>query len=563
MLKAFKRQKDYTPVVSDQKLHRILNTIDVLFLGVGSTLGAGVYVITADIAQHIAGPAAVISILFGFLIFLPSAMCYAEFASRMPKAGSAYAYTYVTFGEIIAFLVGWNMLLEYLIGAAAIARTWSSFVDSLTGNEISGGLMTNVVTWKTPGISRYPDFMALGVCILTSLILVVGVKISCLYNMLMTFVNLIIIVFIFLMSIALTRLRNWKHFSPFGLTGILTGSKVAFFTFVGIEVIAASAEETKNPASNIPKAIFFSLLACLSSYIATTISVTLLVNFKDIRNDSSIPEAFFVRGIPWLKYVIAVGVVAGLSSSLIGTMFTVPRLLYTMATDGLLFFPFAGLNKTTKTPIFSTLFSGIACGWLSLYFELSSLIEIMTIGTLQAYTMVAACVLLLRYQVTPAGYIVKESDIILLSNESIVSERENIRMSPTKRTFKLVAISMMFIIMTITGLAFLLMNFGLYLLHGYFIAIVFFFLLLASFTIALTVIALQPQNVFDLPFKVPLVPIIPVAAIFINIFFMMSLSGLTWARFGLWMIFGMFFNDTHDLKVVVFLTCCVKPKLTT
>lgn len=155
VLQAFTRQKDYTPSSGSKGIPRVLNTFDLTLLGVGSTLGAGVYVVTADLAKYIAGPGAIISFILAALIFIPNAMCYAEFSSRIPKAGSSYAYTYVTLGELSAFLVGWNLLLQYLIGAAAISRAWSSVIDSLAENEISNNLMDNVAHWKTQGISKY------------------------------------------------------------------------------------------------------------------------------------------------------------------------------------------------------------------------------------------------------------------------------------------------------------------------------------------------------------------------------------------------------------------------
>ena len=319
--------------------------------------------------------------------------------------------------------------------------------------------------------------------------------------------------------------------------------KTAYFAFVGTEVIAVAAEESKSPQTSVPKAIFVSILCSLIAYLMLTIAITLLIPSQQLSPNSALSEAFHTRGIVWAKHLIAVGAIAGLTSSLCTTMYPVTRLLYSMGEDGLLFFPFSGTHKATSTPVFATLFSGMACGWLGLYFELSHLIEMMSIGTLQAYTVVCTNVLLVRYRVTPVGFLVKDGDVTLLNNDTLVSETDHsVRMSPTRRTFMMVSASVFVIILLVFMLALLLLKYGFFVRHGYFVALVVLFVLIGALTIAITVITLQPQNSqhtqTDLPFTVPLVPIVPVFAIFVNIFLMMQLKSLTWARFTLWMAIG-------------------------
>lgn len=539
-LSAFVRKKDLARAENlENKIPRVLNTIDLIFLGIGGTLGAGVYVVTADIAKHVAGPGVVLSFLIAAFASLLCALCYAEFGARVPKAGSAYTYTYVTIGELAAFVIGWNLLLEYLIGAAAVARAWTSYIDSLADNAVSNALMTYVVRWHTPGLSSYPDFFSFAVCLLVAFFLLIGARVSASLNSLMTLLNLAVIFFIMLIGIMLFKPSNWSTFLPYGFSGVFKGSATAFFAFVGFDVIATSAEEAKHPATMLPQAILATLGVCLAAYLSLAGTLTLISSYKDLEENAAIPNAFHDRGLGWAKYVIASGAIAGLTSSLMGSMFAVPRLLYSMGDDGLLFSAFARINSVTKTPIFSSIFTGLVTGWLAMYFDLSTLVEMMSIGTLQAYTMVAACVLLLRYQVEPVGMIQNpDRSFNSLSQETATNEKEKIRISPTERSSKLVAIATFVILIVCFALSALFIYGGDKLIRGYFWAITAFFTLLGAFVVAVTVIVLQPQNKHVIPFKAPLVPVLPVLTIFLNSCLMMELSPITWARFGLWIFLG-------------------------
>ena len=544
-LYAFKRKKNLSTEASLKTiLPRVLNVHDLTFLGIGSTLGAGVYVVIADIAKHTAGPGVVLSFLVAAFASLLCGLCYSEFAARVPKAGSAYTYTYVTVGEFAAFMVGWNLLLEYLIGAAAISRAWTAYVDSLTDSAISRGLMSGIATWTTPGISKYPDFLSLAMCLLASGLLAVGVRISCWVSTIMALINLVVIMFLVIVGLGYARPLYWQPFLPFGFSGALAGSATAFFAFVGFDVIAASAEEVKEPGKSIPRSIVTSIIVCLVSYSGLSMAITLMVPYYTLDEDAALAQALHRRGAVWAKYVISVGAVAGLTASLLGCMFPVPRLLFSMANDGLIFSPFMQINSFTKTPVFGCVFSGIISGWLALYFDLSTLVEIMSIGTLQAYTMVATCVLLLRYQIAPVGLLTTANGLEPLSSDSIVSENENIRLLPTRRTAMLASVSTFVIVLVSFGISGLCVNYSEYLWHAHFWSIVAFFLLIAAFTIAMTIIFLQPQNRFDLPFSVPMVPLLPVTSIFVNIMLMMQLKLITWIRFSVWITLGKIFLNT-------------------
>lgn len=524
-------------------LPRVLGVLDLVFLGVGSTLGGGVYVVVGEIARTKSGPGVVLSFFFAAIAALLCGLCYAEFGARIPKAGSAYVYAYATIGELAGFMVGWNLIIEYLIGAAAVARAWSSYLDSLTDNEISTGIQELIAHWKTPGISPYPDFFSFLLCLVSMLLLVLGVRLSCWFNMGMTIINTIVVVFTILLGLMLMRPSNWVPFLSNGFTGALGGAGPAMFAFVGFDVIATAAEESKDPARSIPLSIFITIGTCLIAYAGIGMMLTLLIPFADLKIHAPLAEAFQQRGVGWMKYIIASGAIAGLAASTISNMLPVSRLLYSMADDGLLFPFLANVNKTTKTPAFATLITGVIASFLAFFFDLSNLVEMLTMSTFQAYASVAVCVLLSRYKIHPIGMVATDKGFEPISNESFVSEKERIQMFPTKRSYKLVLSATTVIVIASLGMAFLLANHGVQILHGYFWTIVFFFFFFGLIVVAMTVICLQPQNKFELPFRAPFVPFLPAVSILISATVMMSLSLLTWTRFGVWITLGRWYTS--------------------
>ena len=533
-LQGFSRTKQFSfKSVQETKLARVLTTFDLTFLGIGSTLGAGVYVVTGDVARQIAGPGVIFSFLIAGIASVLSGLCYAEFGARVPKAGSAYIYSYVTVGELCAFIIGWNLFLEYMIGAAAVARAWSSYFNSLVGNAVSKGIISVLGKLHTPGLSHYLDVFALMLAILIATILAVGVRKSTRFQGIITFVNMTVIVFIVVVGSFHAKVENWKdNFLPYGFTGVLSGSATAFFAFVGFDVIASTGEEAKNPSRAIPLAIVLSLAICYVGYSGVAAVVTLMVPYNKLDIDAALPHAFEQCGVSWAKYIISVGALCGLTASLTGAMFPLPRLLYAMSTDGLIFSPFGWVNKKTETPLFSTFLAGTLAGTLAMLFELSSLVEMMSIGTLQAYTIVATSVLLLRYQPGTVGMAEPAA--------SPVKSTGDVEREPTERTGQLVSLSVCVLFLDMFGLSALFVYGLKHMLKGNLWLIVLAFVLVGILVSACTVIVLQPQNSCPLPFRVPLVPFIPLLCMFINIYLMMELSVITWVRFGVWMFVGEF-----------------------
>jgi amino acid transporter len=240
--------------------------VDLTFLGVGATLGAGVYVLTGVIAKS-AGPGVIVSFAVSGFAAILSALCYAEFGARVPRAGSAYVYSYVTMGEALAFTTGWQLLLEYIIGASSVARSWSGYLDTLAGGSISAAMGRALPAMHVPGLAADPDFIAFGMTMLLACVCAIGVRESTMVNNLLTALNIAVILFVLGVGSAYVSEANFTPFAPTGFTGVFSGASMAAYAYVGFDVIATSAEEAIAPAKNIPASIIVSLLLCAGAYV--------------------------------------------------------------------------------------------------------------------------------------------------------------------------------------------------------------------------------------------------------------------------------------------------------
>lgn len=283
-------------------------------------------------------------------------------------------------------------------GGSSVARAWSGYVDSLAGKAISTWLNDRVGNWHITGLASYPDFLALGMTILLTLVCAMGVRESTRLNNFLTGVNVCVIGFAIIAGAFFCNTANFTPFAPFGISGIFTGAATAFYSYVGFDVIATSAEEAKNPHRNIPIAIIASLVICMVAYMAVAAVVTLMVPYALIDTTAPLSQAFAAHGATWAKYIIAVGAVCGLSTSLMTSIFPMPRIVYAIASDGLLPAWIGAVHPRLGTPAVATLICGTLAGLLALIFDLNALADMMSIGTLLAYTLVAASVLVLRYR---------------------------------------------------------------------------------------------------------------------------------------------------------------------
>lgn len=414
-----KRPYDKNANIMDQKTrNKVLSTMDLTSLGVGSCGGTGMYVVSGMVARTVAGPGVILSFIIAGCASLLSGFCYAEFGVRVPlTSGSAYTYSYVTVGEFIAFLIGWNMILEYLIGTASGASAISSMIDTLLSHKISkwsiqnlgklkdledttDAALSNAVGNSNNGVENYPDLLAFFIAAIITVIIMAGVKNSVLFNNVLNALNFFVWIFIVVTGLFFIDPKNWstKGFAPNGWEGIMQGAATCFYAYIGFDIIATTGEECKKPHVSIPKAIINSLIICLIAYTSVSCILTLDQPFWTINAESPLVELFPSNGLPQARWIVATGAMASLTVSLLGSIFPMPRIIYAMASDGLLFKPLGNLNAITDTPILATLISGGLAAVLALLVSLGDLIQMMSIGTLLAYTLVSFSVLILRYQ---------------------------------------------------------------------------------------------------------------------------------------------------------------------
>ncbi|XP_026794074.3 probable cationic amino acid transporter [Pangasianodon hypophthalmus] len=411
------------------RLAQVLTTVDLVSLGVGSCVGTGMYVVAGLVAKEMAGPGVILSFIIAAVASILSGVCYAEFGVRVPKTtGSAYTYSYVTVGEFVAFFIGWNLILEYLIGTAAGASALSSMFDSLANHSISRYMITHLGTLNGlgKGEESYPDLLALVIAVIVTVIVALGVKNSVSFNNVLNVVNLLVWVFMVIAGLFFLSGENWEdgRFLPYGWSGVMQGAATCFYAFIGFDIIATTGEEAKSPDTSIPYAITASLVTCLTAYVSVSVILTLMVPYNRIDGDAPLMEMFAVHGFMAGKYMVAIGAIAGLTVSLLGSLFPMPRVIYAMAGDGLLFRFLSHVSPYTETPMVACAVSGFLAAFLALLVSLRDLIEMMSIGTLLAYTLVSVCVLLLRYQPEGDGFTDVLPDEFQKTKEGVLAERE-------------------------------------------------------------------------------------------------------------------------------------------
>nr|CAD7447336.1 unnamed protein product [Timema bartmani] len=464
--------------LGESRLARVLTTLDLTGLGIGSTLGVGVYVLAGSVSKTTSGPAVVLSFMIAAIASVFAGLCYAEFGARVPKAGSAYIYSYVCVGEFVGFTIGWNLVLEYVIGAASVGRGLSTYIDALFDNAMRNKFR-EIAPIDIDFLSEYPDFFAFGLVILFASALAFGVHESSNINNIFTVVNVAVVLYVIITA----DIYNWQipqenipanvtdagvgGFFPFGFEGVVKGAATCFYGFVGFDCIATTGEEAMNPQKSIPLAIVISL------------SIIFLAYFGD--PDAPIPHVFREVGWPVAQWIVSIGAIFGLFASLFGALFPLPRVIYAMSNDGLVFKFLGKVNSRTKTPVVGTILAGILTAIMASIFNLQHLVDMMSIGTLMAYSIVAACVMLLRYQVDEDS-----EPMIEEKRSSVISTNLSTKIKNGLMTF---------------------CN-----LHRH----------------------RQPTE--SSASLVPLVPFIPGLSILVNIYLMMVLDGPTWIRFLVWMV---------------------------
>jgi amino acid transporter len=406
-------------VQQSQSLQKVLTIYDIIAYGVGSTVGAGIFVTTGTGALN-AGPAIVLSFTLASLSCLFSAFAYSEFASRVPVSGSAYTFTYVCLGELASWFIGWNLTLEYAISAAAVARGWSNnfvYFFDLIGAPVPSAL--NSISVNGGSMIQEISILAAVICFICMGILLFGVKESSRFNMIMTIMNISVILFIIIAGSTYIDSKNWSipipadldtstykigsscskgGFFACGLNGILTGAAQVFFAYIGFDSVTTLAEEVKNPKRDLPIGIIVTLSISSALYIGASLVVTGMVPWYLLDQNRPLATAFKQVGNDWAATLIAGITVTGLTASTLTSLFGQPRIFYRMAKDGLLFRAFATLHPTTKAPLWGTIITGCSAAFIAFIFSLDALSNMISIGTLLAFSTVCGGIVILRYE---------------------------------------------------------------------------------------------------------------------------------------------------------------------
>uniref|UniRef100_UPI00398F121B cationic amino acid transporter 4 n=1 Tax=Pristiophorus japonicus TaxID=55135 RepID=UPI00398F121B len=568
------RVKTLEADMMETALNRCLSTVDLTLLGIGGMVGSGLYVLTGTVAKNVAGPAIIVSFILAGFASLLAAFCYAEFGSRVPKTGSAYMFTYISVGEIWAFMIGWNVILEYMIGGAAVARAWSGYLDSIFNHKIRNFTETHIGTWSVPFLAHNPDMLAAGILLVATAFITCGAKVSSWLNHVFAAISLGVIAFILIFGFILADPKNYSAeeggFAPFGFSGIMAGTATCFYAFVGFDVIAASSEEARNPQKAIPIATAVSLALATLAYTMVSAVLTLMVPWHSLNPDSALSDAFYRRGYAWAGFIVALGSLCAMNTVLLSNLFSLPRIAYAMSEDGLFFKIFAQVNPVTKVPVIGIVVFGILMAILALVFDLESLVQFLSIGTLLAYTFVAASIIVLRYQTdkakpsepSPHGQSPQAQDsggvkeyesfsdkLQLVERQKAAKERRE--PGQLRSSFEpylhflgdfapgeIVTVSVV-AMMTCSVCLCCILVFGsshLQLPPWASISFVVFFGI--GFLLSLFLIWIHEQHQKLSTFQVPLVPLIPAVSILLNVYLMLKLSLMTWVRFSVWLAIG-------------------------
>ncbi|HET6393467.1 MAG TPA: amino acid permease [Blastococcus sp.] len=400
----------------EHRLRKHLSGLDLAVFGVGVIIGTGIFVLTGEVAKTTAGPAVAISFVVAGVVCGLAAVCYAEFASTVPVAGSAYTFSYATLGEFIAWIIGWDLVLELALGAATVSVGWSGYLNQLLGDL--GIPLPESIAGETARFNIPAIFIAL----LMTGVLILGIKLSSRVTSVIVAIKVAIVLMVIVVGVFYVKAANYSPFVPpaepsetgsgwtapliqtlfgfapsnFGVGGILAGAAIVFFAFIGFDIVATAAEETKDPRKDLPRGIIGSLVVCTVLYVGVSLVVVGMQNYTELSSEAPLADAFRSVGLPFFSGLISVGALAGLTSVVMILMLGQSRVLFAMSRDRLLPPKLAAVHPKYGTPYRITLITGAVVAVLAGLVPLGTLAELVNIGTLFAFVLVSIGVIVLR-----------------------------------------------------------------------------------------------------------------------------------------------------------------------
>ncbi|KAF8049092.1 hypothetical protein N665_2295s0002 [Sinapis alba] len=569
------------------QLAKALTVSHLVAIGVGATIGAGVYILVGTVAREHSGPSLALSFLIAGIAAALSAFCYAELSSRCPSAGSAYHYSYICVGEGVAWLIGWALILEYTIGGSAVARGISPNLALIFGGE--DGLPSFLARHQIPGLDVVVDPCAAILVFIVTGLLCLGIKESTFAQGIVTAVNVCVLLFVIVAGSYLGFKTGWAGyelptgFFPFGVDGMFAGSATVFFAFIGFDSLASTAEEVKNPQRDLPIGIGLALFLCCSLYMMVSIVIVGLVPYYAMDPDTPISSAFASHDMQWAVYLITLGAVMALCSALMGSLLPQPRILMAMARDGLLPSLFSDVNRRTQVPVKASVATGFCAATLSFFLDVSQLAGMVSVGTLLAFTMVAISVLILRYvppdelplsaslqdRIDSVSFISGETKSsahvgtsnnstkqpLIGENDASVMEKQEALgfwvLSEENRR-KVAGWSIMFTCIGAFLLSYSASSLNFPGVIRYPLCGIGGSLLLVGLIALSSIDQDDARHTFGHSggFICPLVPLLPIICILINMYLLVNLGSATWARVSVWLVIGVlvyaFYGRKHS-----------------
>jgi APA family basic amino acid/polyamine antiporter len=401
------------------RLRRVLRAVDLLGMGVGVIVGTGIFVLTGVAAATEAGPSIAISFVVSGVACGLAALCYAEFASIVPVAGSAYTFSYASLGELLAWIIGWDLILEFIVGASTVAVGWSQYFTAALG---AAGMNLRGALTAAPGAGGVVNIPAAAIVLILTVILIIGIRMSSTVTNVIVAIKLAVVLFFVIFGAFFVRVSNWSPFIPphqpgaahggglnepliatltggtgiYGVSGMLAGAALVFFAYIGFDIVASGAEETRRPQRDMPVGILGSLLICSLLYVLVSLVMTGIVHYSRLNTADPMATAFQATGAHWAVGLVSVGALAGLTTVVLILMLGQARVGFAMSRDGLLPTWFAKVHPRFRTPYRVTIVTGVAVAAIAAFTPINILAEMTNIGTLFAFLLVSAGVPLLR-----------------------------------------------------------------------------------------------------------------------------------------------------------------------